>query len=223
MEFTYKGHSIIEILGRPKESVESALKQVVSALNGSDFLKASEIEVSDVINAKDTKTMFTGFLEFDIEFKTYDDIFGYLIDFMPSSLEINEPAELKFDLASFNNMVSDIIARLHEYDKIVKDKVTETVFLEKKMDLLIRNLIMVIVSDKKLPADQIAARSGIDSNSIRDWLNSMVRNDILKTDGHNFMLAENANEIASKSDNPEPPVNPVPSGSEETQNNKEDN
>ena len=193
MEFIYKGHSIIELLGRPKESVESGLKQVVSTLESSDIVKAGEIEVSDVVNAKDTKTMFAGFIEFDVEFKTYDDIFGFLIDFMPSSLEINEPAELKLDHASFNNMLSDVIAKLHEYDKIVKDTITERVFLERKMDLLIRNLVMVILSDgKKMTALDIAQRAGIDQESVRAWLNQMQKDKVVNSDGHEYSLAEKA-------------------------------
>jgi len=200
MEFTYKGHAIIEVLGKPKEHVEQALKNVVASLKESNVFKAHDTQISDVINAKDTETMFTGFVESEVDFKVYDDIFGFVIDFMPSSLEIYEPEDLKLDHASFNNMLNDIIARIHEYDKIVRDKIAETVMLERKLDLMIRNTIMVLLSQKKMNSNELSKSAGIDPNGIRGWLNQMVTDGILKTDGSEYWLSENAHEMASGKD-----------------------
>jgi hypothetical protein len=200
MEFTYKGHAIIEVLGKPKEHVEQALKNVVASLKESNVFNAHDTQISDVINAKDTETMFTGFVESEVDFKVYDDIFGFVIDFMPSSLEIYEPEDLKLDHASFNNMLNDIIARIHEYDKIVRDKIAETVMLERKLDLMIRNTIMVLLSQKKMNSNELSKSAGIDPNGIRGWLNQMVTDGILKTDGSEYWLSENAHEMASGKD-----------------------
>ena len=115
-----KATTIIEILGKPQEHVKKTLDKVHELVKNNQSFKLINHTLSTPKEVQEGKEIFTAFGEFDIEFSEIDDVFGFCFDFMPSSIEITEPEELKLDSASVTDFLNDIIAKIHQYDLTLK-------------------------------------------------------------------------------------------------------
>ena len=55
-------------------------------------------------------------------------------DFMPSVIEIIEPLDLKFESKDYEDFMNDLLARLHQYDFVVKNLRAENMMLKKEKE-----------------------------------------------------------------------------------------
>lgn len=121
--------AIIEIVGGPKEHIEKVLGLVIDKLKQEDNLKVLRAEGFD---AKEVKGLWSCFAEVEIEFKKLERFIGFCFDYMPSSIEILEPNELKIESGSFGDIMNDLLAKLHQYDLLIKGLKAENIVLKKK-------------------------------------------------------------------------------------------
>lgn len=97
---------IIQIAGKPQENVEKALGVVEDKLKNDDNFKLVESEISDV-EIDDKSTLYSGFLDVLIKFNSAKDILGFIMDYTPNSVEIEEPDVIKVDNNDFSNILND--------------------------------------------------------------------------------------------------------------------
>jgi len=55
-------------------------------------------------------------------------------DYMPSSIEVLDPAGMEMDMGMFSDMLNDLIARMHKYDMLVKNYNAENTLLKEKLE-----------------------------------------------------------------------------------------
>lgn len=115
-----KATTIIEIMGKPQEHVKTTLERVYNLIKNNENFKLINHTLSEPKEIQESKEIFTAFGEFDIEFSKIDDVFGFCFDFMPSSIEITEPEQLKLESTSITDFLNDIIAKMHQYDMTLK-------------------------------------------------------------------------------------------------------
>ncbi|MFT4309075.1 MAG: hypothetical protein ACMXYL_01150 [Candidatus Woesearchaeota archaeon] len=176
MEKKYHGHAIMEVMGKPQEHVAETMRLLLKKAKDTKELEVIEHHMEEPQKVEDDSTLYSGFLEMEIKLLNMETIFGFILDYMPSSLEISDPDEINFDLSTFNGFLSDFIGRLHEYDKIVKEKIGENVQLQENIDLLIRNLIIISLKEKSLTAEEISSKVGIAAESLKPFLNKFADN-----------------------------------------------
>ena len=134
------GIMILEILGRPKETIEGALRAVVDKLSkekGVKLIKTDFHETKSVENAKD---LFTTFVEIELEFDSLETYFYTLFAYMPSHVEIISPNNVNFTIQHLNEFGNKLIQKLHDYDSIVQKTLNERDFLTKKLFEVAPNL-----------------------------------------------------------------------------------
>ena len=124
---------VIEIAGFPKEHIEQVMQKVI------DKIKENfEIKKSEVFDSVELKDKFAGFWsifsEIEINFEDINAITIFCFEYMPSSIEILEPEELKFESTNFAGFLNDLLARLHEYDMVVKNLQAENMVMKKKQE-----------------------------------------------------------------------------------------
>jgi len=119
--------SVIEILGAPKDHVEKVLGLVI------EKIKKEELKVLrvDVFDAKEIKELWSCFAEIEIEFEKLDKFVGFCFDYMPSSVEILEPDEFKVESGKFTDVMNDLLAKLHQYDMLIKSLKAENIVLKR--------------------------------------------------------------------------------------------
>lgn len=129
-----KARSIIEIVGGPKEYVDKAMGVVVEKLKTHKTLKVLSEHVFEAKPLEGKKPLFSAFCELDLEMKDMADLFGFCFDFMPSSIEIYEPAQLPLKIDAVNDMVNELITKLHQYDMAFKNVYAQNIMLKRKYE-----------------------------------------------------------------------------------------
>ncbi len=124
---------IIEIIGAPKEHVDETLKDVEEHLKQQSDMKVIKSNFFKAEQMKD-KPFFSAFLEDEIEFKDFDKLSGFIFDFMPSSIEILEPYIFEVPVSDLNAMLNDLIAKLHQYDMVIKNLRAENMLMAREFE-----------------------------------------------------------------------------------------
>jgi hypothetical protein len=124
---------IFEILGKPVENVSEAIKNLVKKIGEEKGVNIVRKDIREPIKAQGSKTLFTTFAELEVEFESLDHYFGIVFGYMPSNTEIIKPEKLEFTNSTLNEMGNSIISRLHHYDAIAKQTLTEREILLKKL------------------------------------------------------------------------------------------
>ena len=106
---------IIEIAGYPKEHIESVMKGVMEQIKASN-----DVLSYDIYEAKEVEQMWSTFTEMEINFKELKDLIAFCFDKMPSSIEIVEPENLHIKGKDLEDLLNDLMSKLHEYDAEVK-------------------------------------------------------------------------------------------------------
>ena len=111
---------IIEIAGRPPEHIKDALKAhvgVMKTMKGVDYLSE---RFSDAKMVDQEKEIYSCFAEIEVEVETFLRLTELMFDFLPSSIEVLEPENIKFNSQQATMFLSDLCGRLHKYDEIAK-------------------------------------------------------------------------------------------------------
>lgn len=126
-----KTRMIVELAGAPREHIAQALVIVGEKFGqGIREIKVKKISVREP-QKMEGKEIWTGFLEIYAEIKNIETLIGIIFDYLPSSVEIEEPQELMFPVAHINGVLNDLAGRLHQYDATVKLLKTKLI-IEKK-------------------------------------------------------------------------------------------
>ena len=131
-----KARSIIEIVGGPKEHVEKAMGVVVEKLKEGKHVKLLKEKVFEARPLEGKRPLFSTFCEVEVEAKKVDDLFGFCFDFLPSSVEVYEPAEFGMKADVINDMFNELLAKLHQYDLALKNIYAQNILLKRQVDKL---------------------------------------------------------------------------------------
>ena len=116
---------IVEMAGRPAEHVKEMLTNHVGVLDKNKDIEVHSINVSEpkeieMENVQKGNEMFTCFAEVDFEVESFSRLSEIVFDFMPSSVEVIEPAKVTLDSHEASNLLNNIAGRMHRYDEIAK-------------------------------------------------------------------------------------------------------
>lgn len=130
---TLKALAIIEILGSPEEHVKKTMQMILDKVKQYPETKILNQKLFDPEKMGD-KHLWSTFAEISMEVKKVQTLTGFCFDFMPSSLEIIEPEELPMQHHAVSDVLNDLLARLHQYDMVLKNIHAENILLKKKLE-----------------------------------------------------------------------------------------
>jgi hypothetical protein len=176
---------IIEIVGKPKEHVDKALRVVIDNIKEQ---KNIEIVEKKLFNAEKQEEMFGAFTELGILFKDMQALIGFCFDFMPSSVEILDPEKLSFNSNKFAGLINDLLAKIHQMNiKLVQNN-TEKKALEKNLVNMLKNTVMVLLNIKSMQLKQLSKNSGINEKELKLLLDSMIKEKIIDFNNEVYSL-----------------------------------
>jgi hypothetical protein len=111
---------IVEIAGRPPEHIKEALKAHVGVMKTMKGIKYLSETFSDAKLIDQEKEIYSSFVEVEVEVDNFMKLTELMFDFLPASIEVLEPDNLKFNSQEATNFLSDLSGRLHKYDEIAK-------------------------------------------------------------------------------------------------------
>lgn len=124
---------VIEVLGKPAEYLEKALGLAVDALEKSGKANIIEKKVHPAKLLPNTKEVFTCFAEIEVLVQDVSKLIEIIFDYMPSSIEIIEPANFSLKLEDANAVLNDLATKLHQYDTLLKKSRLELEILAKRL------------------------------------------------------------------------------------------
>lgn len=113
---------IVEVLGRPADHLKAALKDHIEKIRSIKNVELVSTNYSKPKKVEDEqhKDVFTAFAEVEVLCENFFKLAELMFDFMPSSIEVLDPADIKISSQEATSLLSDLSGRLHKYDEIAK-------------------------------------------------------------------------------------------------------
>ena len=186
---------IIEVLGKPKEHVEKALKMYVDKIKQDSDLIILNEEFAD---AKEKEGLWATFTELEMVVKGIRKLIAFCFDYMPSSIQILKPESYSLDRSMIEDFVNDLQARLHDVDMIVKKQKNENEFLKKNMNTTVKDLILISLLYGNLDKEKLSKVTGIKSDELQIFLDKMVKDNRIKEENGSYSLVKEEMENAKE-------------------------
>ena len=177
--------TIIEVLGKPKEYVEDALKQYIEHIKEDHELVVLNEDYSE---AKEQGKMWSKFVELDLIIKGTKKLISFCFEYMPSSLEVLKPEHLIMTNAELSNFLNDLQARLHNVDMVVKQQKAENDFLRQNMHAIIHNTILICLKVAKLSIEQLSHVTGIEEKELEVFVEKLLKENKIKKEDDLYSL-----------------------------------
>ncbi len=127
--------AIMELMGSPEEHVNKTMDMILGKLKEAKDIEVLSEKVSETTSIEG-RPFWSKFVEVELGFKNMDDVTGFCFDFMPSSIEVIDPGSFNFKKEIMDNMWNDLIARLHQYDMLLKNMHAENKVMKKKLGVV---------------------------------------------------------------------------------------
>lgn len=178
--------TIIEVLGKPKEYVEDAIKQYIEHIK-----EDSELVIlnEDYSEAKEQGKLWSKFVELDLVIKGTKKLISFCFEYMPSSIEVVKPEQLIMTNPELSNFLNDLQARLHNVDMIVKQLKAENDFLKHNMNAILHNAILICLKVSKLNLEQLSQITGVDKKELEIFVEKLIKENKIKKEGEIYTLA----------------------------------
>ena len=119
----------MEIAGKPEEHVKETIEKMLNILKENKKITILKKEVAPIkkhelespANPKQKVEIFSSFADTELEFPDFDELMQFIYTFMPSSVEILEPSNLKIKQKDLENSINDLLGRLHEQSKMAME------------------------------------------------------------------------------------------------------
>ncbi len=124
---------IIEIIGRPPEHLVETLKNMIKQIDQEKGVRVVSESINEPVLMKDQKHFYTTFAEVEIAVDEVLDLAAVLFKYMPAHVEIISPELIALTNAGWNEVMNELIRRLHGYDEIARIIQVEKNALEKRV------------------------------------------------------------------------------------------
>ncbi|NQZ84760.1 MAG: hypothetical protein HRU03_03495 [Nanoarchaeales archaeon] len=101
---------MLQVAGKPVENVQKALELVLQKIKDSKDYKYVEGEIIEP-ELDEESTMYSGLIECTLKFEQIEKLMGFIVDYTPNSVEIEDPQTLSFDISEFNGVLNDMSAK----------------------------------------------------------------------------------------------------------------
>ena len=178
--------TIIEVLGKPKEHVEDALKQYIEHIKEDHELVVLNEDYSDM---KEQGNLWSKFVELELVIKGTSKLIGFCFEYMPSSIEVLKPEHLIMTNPEISNFLNDLQAKLHNVDMVVKQLKAENDFIRNNMNAIIHNAIIICLKVSRLSLEQLSQVTGIDKKELEIFVEKLLKENKIKKDDEVYSLA----------------------------------
>ena len=165
--------AVIEVLGKPKEHVESSLQGYVQKLKEDSRYSIIEEEFAEVKKQEEQELWIT-FAELEIKTEKAEHILSFCYDYMPSLIEIIEPEEITLRDVDLSSFLNDLQARLHHVDMVAKQVKSENDMLRRNVGHLLKNYVVVLLREGNLTGEQLSKLTGVPKDELEDFLDRLI-------------------------------------------------
>jgi len=164
---------VIEVMGKPKEHVESSMKKYLQNLKENKDYRVVSEELAE-LKKQDDSELWMIFAELELETEKAGNLINFCFDYMPSLIEIIEPKELSLGALEMSHFLNDLQAKLHSVDMIAKQLKIENDMLKHNTGSLLKNYITVLLGPQNLTSEQLSELTGVNKDKLEDYLDNLI-------------------------------------------------
>lgn len=164
--------TVIEVLGKPQEHVEKAMKSYIEKLKKDEKYKIVREEFAEL--KKQESELWSTFAELEMEVKEMQDLISFCFDYMPSIVEVLKPERMELTDEDFSRFFNDLQARLHQVDMIAKQVKLENDNLKGSMGKLLRNYLVILLGKGDYGLGQLSKFTGVKEDVLGDFLDKLL-------------------------------------------------
>ncbi len=174
---------VIELVGAPKEHVEDTLRLVLKQLR-----EESGVDVigGKVHEPKPQGPFFSTFAELQLLLKNFATLTNICFNYMPSSVELIEPSVVKVVPVDFSALFNELLGRLHEIDLKLKNTNAANVLLDKNLNNLLKNTILVILNSGSKSLAELSQSVGIGEQQLEPFLSKFIDEKLISRNGQSY-------------------------------------
>ncbi|MEK6939237.1 MAG: hypothetical protein AABX31_00770 [Nanoarchaeota archaeon] len=165
--------AVVEVLGKPKEHVDSTLKGYLKKLKENTNYQVLKEDLAELKQHEESE-LWMAFAELEIKTPGVTEIIDFCFDYMPSLIEIIEPEELQLDSLVVSSFLNDMQAKLHGVDMLAKQMKIENQLTNQSLARLLNNYITLLLRDHNLSSEQLSKLTGMNINILEDYLDKMI-------------------------------------------------
>jgi len=175
-----------EVVGRPKEHVESALKSYMENIHKDSRIRSIREEFAEAIATGDG--FFSTFCELEAMIKGLETLVWISVNFSPASIEILEPETLTVHANELTSWLNDLISKLHEVGISYRNESQKVVAMNEALNALITNLILTRLEIGPSTPDDLQARMGVHKKQLEPFLEHLVKKERIVKLGTSYKL-----------------------------------
>ncbi len=176
---------MFEVVGRPKEHIQTTIKQYIERIKQDKELVFIAEEFDDAEEVEEG--VFGAVAEVEILIKDTTKLTWLCINFSPASVEILDPPQLLIQQKEITDWYNDLLARLHEIGIAQKTLSSQQEGLIRNFNAMTRNAILLVLKE---PAemDQISKRIGMTNEHTEKFLEALIKEKKIKKDKNKYHL-----------------------------------
>jgi hypothetical protein len=186
---------VVELMGKPKEHIDTTMVKYLEQMGKEDGLKIIDIQRAEIqkvdTKAEDEgmlKEMWTTFSEIIMLVKKPEMLTGFCLNYMPASIEIIEPEVVKLTNRDSTKFFNDLQARLHQLDLVAKQVKSEVLFLRKNVNSLLGNYVTLLLQRQPLNTAQLSSLTGVPDKTLKSFLETFVEQGKVELRGEEYSL-----------------------------------
>ena len=180
--------AVIEVLGKPKEHVEGAMKEYIGNLKKDERFKILREEFAEL--KKQESDLWATFSELEIEVKEVKDLISFCFEYMPSILEVLTPDKLTLPVEELSLFFNDLQARLHEVDMVAKQVKLESETAHVGIAKLLRNYLTLLLGQGGRSLEDLSKFTGVQKEQLNTYLDKLISEGRLKKENELYLLKE---------------------------------
>ena len=177
---------IIEMVGAPEQHVVDTLKLILKTLKEEE--RGIEVLDGKVHKPKAQGEFFSTFVELDIIFEDMVTIAAVCFAYMPASIEIIEPLEMKLSATEANHMIDEFLVKLHDVDSRFKGVNAANQILDQNSMALLKNVIILTLKSGEKDMHEISINSGIKEEELAPFVERFVQEGLIKKAAGKYSL-----------------------------------
>ena len=168
---SFRFRTLIEILGKPKEHVETTIRGFIDKIRDDhEYILLSE----RYAECTQHENLWSTYAELEVVAKDITKLISFCFEYMPASLEIIKPDNFTMENHIITGFLNDLQGRLHNVDMIVKKLRAENDVLKRNMKTTIENLITLLLKINSMKVGELSSYTGINEDELKIFLNDMI-------------------------------------------------
>ncbi len=177
-----------EIVGTPKEHVETTLKKFLKEIVDEKALGIVDIHSEKANELEEDPGFFSAFAEVEMTVETPETLTSLAFNYTPASIEMLEPAELVIKHLDLQNWFNDLLSQLHYTQQTLRGERQRISHLGMSIMNLLRNMVTILLASGPKDAEELARLAGTSAEDMERVLAPMSEEKIIAKKGKKWTL-----------------------------------